>query len=863
MLKLIRPAFAALFVVLLTGCVPTVTQKATLAKPKPTQAAAPVSNNFKDPLFHPLNNVDLSQYKRVEDGLLFITRKGDYDLFLTEPGKPYKVSKFYFAGVKTFDTDQFMKFSGYMLRWRKNGKEAVPYIGRLISPSDDGRKIVYEGAFLATQFESELFGETPLSPKVLLEGFETEYDASGRIVAKGYNINSYASQWIGIGRSRKLTYRIGPHRTSRKVVVAPATKDRAAVTTRGTGLPQFEFVLPKPRQVAEKMLNSDRALFTREYSLFALLKQKKINPDHLLLEPFAPEEGRFVKSQFTLLEYKKYAYVPAGQSAFLYSPMTDQTYLMPHPGERYRNHLPILTLPSLRDIVMNGQLAVNQQCLGKTEGMVVLTGQCDPERPAFPLTVLTQLSPHQFIVNVWSDIDRRTTYLLTGSQFPKESFYRWSVDAFLVDEAVDPEATLTALATGDDAFSEKLVAFASRGRDQQECAKMASAVSNAEKALRFDPRINKRLADYQDRLSSWSHTNIALYKLDRNPSYTPVTDFERAVWNDLVDMRRDIGQRLDTLKHYRNVSNSACQTDAQRMDELVSALDDFYSNLSASMKQLDETYYAQAIALKDDLFSMLARKEEAQNQAAMALFMAKLKASLNADLATRQAQSNSIMRSMIASRKAVNAQIAEVKARNAAYLAKNKTVVMAPQITAIQPVALPSQSLDTTGNSKVYINGKQPTRMTTREAIAQAQAKTKRLAEQRKANVGTSTPGYGGSATQRSTAQQAKAADAGTKKQTKTNRYVGSGRDYPFTGKTEQYHNYEVAFDLAHVNLENQASAFCGSSMKTEIRWAPQPVCKESASQKGQYKCSIDAKVNCYENLCAKPFCGTGHKANR
>jgi len=860
MLKLIRPAFAALFVVLLTGCVPTVTQKATLAKPKPTQAAAPVSNNFKDPLYHPLNNVDLSQYKRVDDGLLFIAHKKNYDLFLTEPGKPYKVSKFYFEGIKTFKTDQFMKFSGYMVRWKKNREEAVPYIGRLISPSDDGRKVVYEGTFLATQFKSELFGETQTSPKVLLEGFETEYDASGRIVAKDYKITSYASRWFGIGRSREYHYRSITQRTSREVVLAPATKDRAAVTTRGTGLPQFEFVLPKPRQVAEKMLNRERALFARQYSLYDLLKQRKINPDHLLLKPFDPEEGEYNGHKF---RYKTYARVSSGQSAFLYSPMTDHSYLLPHPGEHHRNHSPILTLPSLRDIITNGQLAVNQQCLGKTEGMVVLTGQCDPERPGFPLTVLTQLSPKQFIINVWSDIDRRSTYLLTGSKFPKEAFYRWAVDAFMVDETVEPEATLTALATGEDAFSEKLVAFANRGQDQQVCDQMATAVKNAEEALRFNPQIDRRLSDYESQLEIWTHTSVAVYKIKRNPSYTPVTTFEKMVWNDLVSMERDIGQRLDTLKRYSNVSNSACQADPQRMDELVSAVSGFRQNLRDSMDKLEETYYDQAIALKDALFSLAERQEQARKDAAMAQFLSKLRTSLNADLNARQAQSNSIMRSMIASRKAVDAQIAEVKARNATYFANQKPVVAAPQTPIIRPVAMPLQSLDTTGSSKVYIGGKKPTRLSTREAIAQAQAKTKQLAGQQNVNSGRSASGYNGTATQSSLAQQAKATNPMEKAQSKTNRYVGSGRDYPFTGKTEQYHNYEVAFDLAHINLENQASAFCGSSMKAEIRWAPQPVCKESASQKGQYKCSIDAKVNCYENLCAKPFCGTGHKSNR
>lgn len=93
----------------------------------------------------------------------------------------------------------------------------------------------------------------------------------------------------------------------------------------------------------------------------------------------------------------------------------------------------------------------------------------------------------------------------------------------------------------------------------------------------------------------------------------------------------------------------------------------------------------------------------------------------------------------------------------------------------------------------------------------------------------------------------------------KENKYVGSGRDYPFTGTTDTFFSYEHAVDLAKTSLRNQASEFCGSSMRTEIRWAQQPVCKESASTQREYKCSIDAHVNCYENLCREEFCGTAH----
>lgn len=144
-------------------------------------------------------------------------------------------------------------------------------------------------------------------------------------------------------------------------------------------------------------------------------------------------------------------------------------------------------------------------------------------------------------------------------------------------------------------------------------------------------------------------------------------------------------------------------------------------------------------------------------------------------------------------------------------------------------------------SSKPSITGKSPTSLSTRDAIAQAQEKTRMLAQQRQ-NSGVQT--------------------AEATVNTEANRYVGAGRDFHFTGTSEQYYTYEIALDLAHVNLENQASEFCGSSMKTEIRWG-EPVCKESVSEKENYKCVVDAKVNCYEKFCETRFCGTEHKSNR
>jgi hypothetical protein len=90
-----------------------------------------------------------------------------------------------------------------------------------------------------------------------------------------------------------------------------------------------------------------------------------------------------------------------------------------------------------------------------------------------------------------------------------------------------------------------------------------------------------------------------------------------------------------------------------------------------------------------------------------------------------------------------------------------------------------------------------------------------------------------------------------------SNKYLGSGRDYPFTGASQAYHRRELAEDLARTNLMNQASQFCGSGLKTEILWSDQAYCKPSASEQGNFKCSIDALVNCYDDFCEEEFCGT------
>jgi hypothetical protein len=61
----------------------------------------------------------------------------------------------------------------------------------------------------------------------------------------------------------------------------------------------------------------------------------------------------------------------------------------------------------------------------------------------------------------------------------------------------------------------------------------------------------------------------------------------------------------------------------------------------------------------------------------------------------------------------------------------------------IVPVAMPSQSLDTTAHTKVYTGGKIPNRLGFQGAIAQAQAKTDRLANPRSTTIAGSLVGAG------------------------------------------------------------------------------------------------------------------------
>lgn len=120
-----------------------------------------------------------------------------------------------------------------------------------------GGKYVYEGAFVSLYNKAKAFGSTAPSQKMLIEGKATWFDVSGEIVDKEYLVNGYATRYIGVDRHPShLAY---TERTGRYVLLAPAMKERAAVKVRATGLPDFQFVLPRPDPVVKKLFNRERA----------------------------------------------------------------------------------------------------------------------------------------------------------------------------------------------------------------------------------------------------------------------------------------------------------------------------------------------------------------------------------------------------------------------------------------------------------------------------------------------------------------------------------------------------------------------------------------------------------------------------
>ncbi|WP_022958800.1 hypothetical protein [Spongiibacter tropicus] len=737
-----RSLLILLITTVLASCASPQSSSGTEPGKSPHSPTAAPEISYRDPLFAPLNGIDLTQFKRVGEGLRLIGSKGEYELLLTEPGHPVKVSKHDFSGIDWNRTDKFLEYSGYMLRWKKNTDEAVPYIGRLTFPTDDGRKKVYTGAFDARYYRKKLFSGTNRNPKVFLEGWVTAYNKAGKVIEQVYRVNRYAVTYIG--PERDIRFYTMADATHRQLLIAPSESGGKPLYTTASALPEYEFVLPRPeRLMAQSGWGDDRELFTREFSLAALLRAHKINPDQLLMPALRPRKEKLGgRGQSTFIGHR--AWVDKGQAAFLHSATTGKTYLQPYQQQA------ALTLPSVKEIVINGQLSVNRQCMGKSDGMVVLSGQCDPAAPAFPLTVMTQISATQYSINVWSDIDRRSSYLLTGGQFPKEDFYRWSIDAFMVEELVDPEATIATLATGDDPFSQTLIAFASRGADQQVCDKLAAAADSAAKALKLNPDIEGHLADYKKYGldMDWRSMGIAIDRI--KPNNTPVTDFNKYVWNDLVAMEKDLKQRLSLLQRYQGVSNSACQPDSDRMTGLVTALSHFQQSLTDAMDKLDETYYAEAVALEKEIYYWSGRLEQAKRDAAVAQFFSKLESSLNAERSAKQQERASIRRSQQEARQLISAQINDVKSRNAAFLKNTSPVVAAPGGSKIAPVAMPAKPMDSAADSKIYISATQSGRLSTREAIAQAQAKTKRLAEENQlkaSNVSESTtvtePTYG------------------------------------------------------------------------------------------------------------------------
>ena len=720
--------------IIFSGCSTT----AEIAAPKPVKLPTELGRIYKT-----LDGIDLSHYKRIEDGLLLIGTIGEYDLLLTEPGKPYMLygnmkglyaRKYSISSYdEVFSSLQVNYYSGYMYRWHENKDNPVPILGRLTTRGKGGYLRVADGSFDFIIFAKQFFSSTPSNQAIMTKGLLTFIDGSGHIVDKRYQLNRYSHL------NNPYTPGIFNHEeesTDREVMIDSKANDDREKFIFASGLPQFDFLLPKPEPLLTLLRGKKSWHYIQKYVFFSdvfslrkLFAQKKINANKLQI----PKSFWVIKDRNTYYDgnFMRRFFVPWGESAFVYSYKTNKTYLDSYePKKGYQP--PVLTLPSLKEIVTNGQLSVNQQCMGKSDGMVVLSGQCDPEAPSFPLTVMTELSNYQFIINVWSSVNHRSVYLLTGVESPEKKFYHWIVDAFMVNKIVKPTATMAILTTGKDSFSDKLIAFANQGEEKQICEKQALAVSNAEKALQIKLRINSSLKNYERNYQrDWANFPRAVDQFIRNSHHsTPTRDFEHDVWNDLSEKKQNVKQHLDMIKRYQNVNNSVCQPNSERMTQLVSALDTFYKDLSSSMKQLSDTYYIKAIdytkKIRNMAYRIEAAKKQYNQQMAISQFMNNLKSSMQSDLATKRATAFSIANSMRESREDVNAQIADAKARNQAYFA-NKTPVVITQTGIISPVSLPSQTLDISSKSTVYLAHKKTNRLGLKDAMAQAEAKTKKL----------------------------------------------------------------------------------------------------------------------------------------
>lgn len=752
-LKCLVPFVAA---AALSGCVTfdlggSGEQSATTA----TTAAPAAPITYDDPFYKPLNGIDLSKYSRTDDGLLKIATKGDYDFLMTDPGHPYLIYELP-AGFDQFRNGWYrhtslrrpFEFSGYMFRWHSNMSDPAPYIGRLTMAGDDGSKFTASGSFSALIYEKTFFGDTEDSRRIFKEGMVKDYDPSGQVERQFYTVNISGDYYLHDGSfSWDSIYEY----TFRPVDIRPASGNRKAVRDYfASGFSQIEFELPTPETVAKNIWNDGRAIYTHEYSLYQLLQERKIDPSNLLLKPFAYKDAGEVRSltngsEGPLNSYRR-ALVRDGQSAFIYSYLTNKTYVQTY-GTKGVNPQPVLTLPSIKEMVATARLKANQSCMGKTDGMVVLTGVCDPKAPVFPLTVLTEPVKGEFLLNVFSSADRRSSYYLKKVKASNYRVVAWNAEKPLSDVAMQPAQTMALLSTGKDAV---MTAFVTHGEDAKTCAAIADAIAKAEETLKTDPKVDARLKSFEKEMDEkWSTSNPQLLtEIDRGRS--PVKSFENDVLFHLRIVSGDISSRIETLKKYQNVSNSVCQPDQKRIADLLAALEEYGKNLAATRHDIDEAYYDDLEDYTKQLQDMNDRvrgMERQQQAAAWNQMVANSQASLNASIASLQhmgtriqRQNNAIMQRGIAKQKLKEKQerektYANINSGSKAYFASHSGPAV-EQKTAAADGSAATAAGDGKASNAMKAEG---ATAKTAETATQAAGKTTEVASNNKAATTTSS----------------------------------------------------------------------------------------------------------------------------
>ncbi len=685
-------------------------------KPSETSAKASKSNAYTDPFYAPLNGVSLSQYENEGGGLLKVTEKNDFDLLLTSPGTTTVVDT---RGIASLGLEKKtlykQRFEGYLQRWYKRS-DPMPYLGRLTIQQHSGRKTVVTGSFWSRIYEGKVFGASHPNLGALREGFIEQYDRQGHLVSRQYHINRF--YWTYLSLANESYASSFKYYTQRRLTFIE--KETGQKPYYGTLLPQYEFVLPKPAALV-KVFPGDpkRSSYIHEESLAKALKGKQIYTKHLLIRPPVPAylgRGSGFGSSFTKRDpNRKYH---SQESPFVRDLITETTYL-----QSYNRNTPVLTLPSYQKMIATINQPENAACMGKTKGVAVLTGRCDAKAPVFPLTVLTQMPNDQFLINVWTDANKRSTYLLSGARDLERGYYKWSVDAFMIEKPFSTKETMQALSTGKDSTSVQLAGFAETKQDQLACRKMVQAVQSAENALQGSMRLEEKLDSYERNVDIWDNMGWAVENIKSD--YSPSALFKSTVWDDSVQFEKDFKQTVQRFTQNKNVNNSVCQADKARMDELTAALNARSKQISDTLDRLNDTYYAQARQRTSDIYALRGRLKEAKQQMAMNQFITKMNQSFARDEAYRRKERAEMDLAVQRSKDSVKAQIAEVQARNKAYF-DNQKPVYTQSIPVVVPVKLPNRSLDTTTVAKAP-QPKSDSRLSTKEAIEQAKAKTESL----------------------------------------------------------------------------------------------------------------------------------------